>query len=66
MFFTEKKGFPVKETITLMGFGSYLTVFPFFVLLATEYFCLGGSRVHDMKTSNVRISFDQHDWDQSF
>ena len=36
--------------------------FPFFVLLATEYFCFGGSFVYDMKTSNVGISFDQHDW----
>ena len=35
--------------------------FPFFVLLATEYFCFGGSFVYDMKTSNVGISFDQHD-----
>ena len=46
-----------------MAFGSYLAVLPFFVLLATEYFCFGGSFVYDMKTSNVGISFDQHDWD---
>ena len=32
------------------------------MLLATEYFCFGGSFVYDMKTSNVGISFDQHDW----
>ena len=32
------------------------------LLLATEYFCFGGSFVYYMKTSNVGISFDQHDW----